>query len=89
MPGYVVDFGHDKKKRQSKKLPLFENIFLTFGLLYVILSHVSFGRLGLVPIQIYVTVAGGLSTGIFKTCICRFHQNQIPQFQQSDFRFRA
>jgi hypothetical protein len=54
-----------KKKRQSKKLPLFENIFLTFGLLYVILSQVSFGRLGLVPIQIYVTVAGGLSTGIF------------------------
>ena len=63
--------------------------FLTFELLYAILNHVSCGRLGLVPIQIYVTVAGGLSTGIFNTCIFRFYQNLIPRFQQSDFLFRA
>lgn len=25
MPGHVVDFGYDKKKRQPEKLPLFEN----------------------------------------------------------------
>lgn len=30
MPGYVVDFGYGKKKRQPEKLPLFENIYLHF-----------------------------------------------------------
>lgn len=31
MPGRVVYFGHDKKKRQPEKLPLFENIYLHFS----------------------------------------------------------
>jgi hypothetical protein len=31
MPGCVVDFGHDKKKMQPEKLPLFENIYLHFS----------------------------------------------------------
>lgn len=30
MPGCVADFGHGKKKRQPKNLPLFENIYLHF-----------------------------------------------------------
>lgn len=29
MPGHVVDFGHDKKKRQPEKLPLFVNYLLS------------------------------------------------------------
>lgn len=29
MPGRVVDFGYDKKKRQPEKLPLFVNYLLS------------------------------------------------------------